>query len=83
MMPHLPPQLARAARSLLIDEDPIGLSPALTGANKTQGLVIKRDLVTRTSENEESWPNNPAVGKMRLMRKHRRESKKQTPPEPT
>ena len=40
MMHHLPSQLARAAESLLIGEDPIHLSPALPVANKNQGLVF-------------------------------------------
>ena len=40
MLHHLPSQLARAAESLLIGEDPIHLSPALPVANKNQGLVF-------------------------------------------
>ena len=40
MMHRLPSQLARAAESLLIGEDPIHLFPALPVANKNQGLVF-------------------------------------------
>ena len=40
MMHHLPSQLARAAESLLIGEDPIHLSPGLPVTNKNQGPVF-------------------------------------------
>ena len=57
-----PPQLARAAGPLLTGKDPVGLSPALPGANKNQALVTKKNLLTRTPREIKKLPKQPDQG---------------------